>query len=307
MAQNVPAYGLYGESPADRFPDGLHIETISARSTVHAWRIRPHRHQDLHQLFLVDEGGGVAEISGERHRLEPSTLMLVPPLVVHGFRFHPGTAGWVASIPARTLRRAIGDDAEVLHTLGRPVVLRPDGEPVSARIRTFMEEAFAEFAAARRGRDHALAAHAGLLLLAFARAIGDPAAAAGRSDPAGMLVARYLERVEATFTMHLDLGVHAAALGVGIPHLTRVCRRLLGRSALAVLHDRVLLEAKRNLVYTSMTVSEVAFRLGFSDPAYFSRFFTARAGMPPSNFRSTVLLGPGLGEPDLSPGPKRAP
>ena len=56
---------------------------------------------------------------------------------------------------------------------------------------------------------------------------------------------------------------------------------LLGRSAARVIQDRLMIEARRDLVYTAMSISQISFRLGFSDPAYFSRFFAKRAGVSP--------------------------
>ena len=53
-----------------------------------------------------------------------------------------------------------------------------------------------------------------------------------------------------------------------------------------MVHTRVLLEAKRELVYTSAAVSEIAYALGFDDPAYFTRFFSKRTGMAPRTFRA---------------------
>lgn len=49
---------------------------------------------------------------------------------------------------------------------------------------------------------------------------------------------------------------------------------------------RVLFEAKRQLRYTSKAVSEIAYALGFDDPAYFTRFFSRRAGMSPRAYRA---------------------
>src|SRR5258707_9943947 len=52
-----------------------------------------------------------------------------------------------------------------------------------------------------------------------------------------------------------------------------------------VLEERLVLEAKRNLTYTNMTVAQIAYYLGFMDPAYFSRFFSKLAGESPAAFR----------------------
>lgn len=52
-----------------------------------------------------------------------------------------------------------------------------------------------------------------------------------------------------------------------------------------VVHERLLQEARRMLRFSGMPVGEISYQLGFADPAYFSRFFTRRAGVPPSQFR----------------------
>jgi len=62
-------------------------------------------------------------------------------------------------------------------------------------------------------------------------------------------------------------------------------RRYAGQSAQALVHQRQLLEAKRLLVYSSMTLSQIADALQFSEPAYFSRFFKRLTGQTPSAFR----------------------
>jgi AraC family transcriptional activator of pobA len=51
-----------------------------------------------------------------------------------------------------------------------------------------------------------------------------------------------------------------------------------------------MLEAKRNLVYTNLTIKTVAETLGFSDPAYFTRFFKRQAGLSPKEFRQQLMV-----------------
>ena len=78
---------------------------------------------------------------------------------------------------------------------------------------------------------------------------------------------------------------YARALTVTPGRLTATCRRVMNRSPMQVVHDHLLIEAKRNLLYTSMTVQQVGYALGCADPAYFSRFFTQRTGVSPQRFR----------------------
>ncbi len=79
---------------------------------------------------------------------------------------------------------------------------------------------------------------------------------------------------------------YARALGVSLDQLNRGCRAATGRTPLQIVHDRLLAEAKRSLIYTSMSVQEVGFSLGFADPAYFTRFFAQREKCSPSQFRA---------------------
>lgn len=66
---------------------------------------------------------------------------------------------------------------------------------------------------------------------------------------------------------------YASELGITPAHLNSICRDLGGTSALHIVHDRVLLAARRDLGYTDKSIAGVAATLGFSEPSYFTRFF----------------------------------
>src|SRR6185437_13331941 len=97
---SVPAFYLYGESlqpPDERL---IHIETIAARSRLHDWIIRPHRHRDLHQLLLIEHGRVEARLDTQTALVRAPAVILVPPGAVHSFRFQPETVGVVVSFAA---------------------------------------------------------------------------------------------------------------------------------------------------------------------------------------------------------------
>lgn len=285
----IPAYWLYGERRDERFPDALHIETIVARSALHNWSIQPHRHDALFQFFLITQGGGRTRIDGQEHALAPGSTILLPPLVIHEFRFDPGTDGFVASVAESTLRRLFGREPDMAAALGNARVMPqpPEGGPLA--LEAAMRAALAEFAANLPGREPALSAHAEIVGLWFARAARRQRAMSEPvRDSRASLVRRFVEHVETSFRSHRSLTAYADELGVSAPHLSRCCRETLGHSAAGVIHDRLMLEARRDLVYTSMPISQISFRLGFSDPAYFSRFFAARAGMSPASYRASA-------------------
>jgi AraC family transcriptional activator of pobA len=281
---DIPRYRLYGEADEARELGFLHVETITARASLHDWTIRPHRHRDLHQVMAVAAGGGVMDLEGARLPFAAPALISTPPVVVHGFEFQPGTEGWVVTLSAEGLAAALAafGDPALAGVAGRPAQV-----PLSAEAAAETTGAFAaierEYRFPQPGRRAAILARLALALVAVARGatITDGSTAGG--DAA--LFARYRDLVEERFRQQPRIGALAAALALTDSRLNAVCRRVAGCSAQEVLHARVLLEAKRSLVYTSMTVAEVAYSLGFADPAYFSRFFARRAGVSPAAYR----------------------
>ncbi|HSG56759.1 MAG TPA: helix-turn-helix domain-containing protein, partial [Paracoccaceae bacterium] len=83
----------------------------------------------------------------------------------------------------------------------------------------------------------------------------------------------------------LAVGAYARELGASVPTLARACRTILQAPPGEVVRARVLLEALRHLTFTSDSLSAISDRLGFSDPAYFARFFKRRTGRTASQFR----------------------
>ena len=86
---------------------------------------------------------------------------------------------------------------------------------------------------------------------------------------------------------------YAAALSITPTHLSRIARTATGQAASQLILERIVREARRNLVYTNLPVSTIAFALGFNDPAYFSRIYTAATGRSPRAFRAQLHGGEG--------------
>jgi AraC family transcriptional activator of pobA len=82
---------------------------------------------------------------------------------------------------------------------------------------------------------------------------------------------------------------YASQLGITPGQLTRLCRDALGMSSLEVIHSRLIHEAQRDLVYTAVSVRQLADGLGFADEAYFGRFFRKQTGLTPREFRARAL------------------
>ncbi len=286
--QAVPAFFLYGErlqAPDERL---VHIETIAARSQLHDWTIRAHRHRDLHQIILSSRGSVEAQLDGRRTALSAPFVMVVPPGVVHAFAFEAGAVGLVLSF-APSLARELSEpthglldflDHTAALTLNRPAAQATD-------LWTLGELLLREFGRAAPGRQAALRGLLGALLANLLRLTSDLRAERAHAGLAAHeLVARFRRLIEQQFRRHIPLLQYAGALRTSESKLRRACIAITGQSPVELLHLRLLVEAERQLRYTSMPITQVAYHLGFDDPAYFSRFFSRRMGLSPRAFRA---------------------
>ncbi|MBC8129640.1 MAG: helix-turn-helix domain-containing protein [Rhizobiaceae bacterium] len=297
MTEAIPAYALYGDGDPASVPSGVHAETIRARSSALGWRIGAHRHGALYQGIWIASGHAQASVEGVEADLPAGSFAFLPPLVVHAYAFAPETVGIVVSVPSSVLAMGLAAAPGARGALARPILLpaagicRPDA---LAEAQFLFETILADHAGFALGRDATLNARALLIALWFAREAQEVAGAGEDQAPRRDLavVGRFLSEVEAHFLEPRPIAVYARSVGVSVPHLGRLCRAATGRPPLGLVHDRRLIEAKRLLVYTGAPVGEIARRLGFDSPAYFSRFFRDRTGRSPLAFRQAANEAP---------------
>jgi AraC family transcriptional activator of pobA len=70
--------------------------------------------------------------------------------------------------------------------------------------------------------------------------------------------------------------------------MSRLCQEQLGMTPMTLINARLILEAKRELAHSGLSVKEIAHDLGFSDAGYFSRFFRNHTKLSPSGFRECL-------------------
>lgn len=296
MTTTIPNYALYGDDAQPAWLGMVHFEKIHERSSFYKFDIDPHFHDGLIQLLYVTHGGGTVFIDGVSWPVHPQTLIVVPARHVHGFHFTPDVDGPVVTAAQRPLE-SIAEVAapDLLQHIRRPLVLGISG---SARHLDALMPLFD--AIERETREHTrgeIAAGTALLMAVFVQIARiatalhahEGADAAARSRKTAQ-VERFRALVDAHFREHRPVENYAAELCLTAGHLSRLCREVLGMSSLDVINARVVHEAERELVYSILGIKQIAGLLGFSDDAYFGRFFRKQTGRTPTEFRQAAHL-----------------
>ncbi|POT56085.1 AraC family transcriptional regulator [Citrobacter amalonaticus] len=282
----IPVFKLYGEQEGWPTPDLLHCESIHQRSSLYEWHIRVHQHAELVQLLYLHRGQASIEIEGQTTVMREPCIQIVPALSVHGFRFSPGTQGYVLSLALPLIDRLESQFFQPLSVLTTPQCV-----PVAqsrSQISLLFSALQREYDTDNEAREMMLFSLLGTLLVWLRRQDLTNVVQKDKTERKRSVMRLFARQVESHYREHISLVEYARRVGISVNVLNQLCREFHNCSALVVLHQRLMLEAKRSLQYTGMTISQVSDYLGFSDVTYFSRFFKRHADMSPKTYREII-------------------
>jgi len=288
----VPTVAFYGEAGDWSTAALLHSELLIERSRLHAWRIRPHRHNNLYQLFWLATGRGTARFDTQTLDLQSPCIAVVPERCVHEFEWSQDSTGFalsLASVLIHELHAQLGL-SDSMFRQAAVLEVHDETDFVDALFRQIQ----IEYARERELQEMALESLARSLAVWIARR----APASPRSKPArrGKLhFGRFTGLVEQHHKEQWTVAGYAHAIGVSASHLNAICQERAGASAKRLIQDRVLLAARRELAYTDKSIADVAASLGFTEASYFTRFFKRRMHMTPKQYRRHSGTYSGIG------------
>ncbi|MHC0443450.1 helix-turn-helix domain-containing protein [Flavobacterium sp. 3-210] len=96
--------------------------------------------------------------------------------------------------------------------------------------------------------------------------------------------------VEGHFSKHHDVAFYASKLNKSPKTLSNLFALVSNRPPISIIHDRIMLHARRQINYTNLSIKEIAYDLGYEDIQTFSRFFKNREGISPNQYRERVRL-----------------
>lgn len=289
MAESIPSFFVYGEPDRPLDVGFMHVETVMARKTVHLGHVQAHKHERMGQITFWTKGRGSYFIEDRVLDFSAPAVSFVPSGVVHGFTVEPEeTDAVVVSVADGAL---LPMQAQTTLALDLPTFAMGDADhPLWQRLASIMALLAEEYREARPGTDKALAALAAVALTEVARLAQESPASAGAG--AAALATDFRRLVDRHFRDNWPVDRYVDSLGT-TPHLlAKACRSAFGLSVKEFINERRLLEAKRLLLFTVRPVEDIAYEIGLKDAAYFSRFFKASAGVPPSEWRAAHLQGP---------------
>ncbi len=279
--------GLFGDQQAPLTASSIHYEPLQTRSQLYNYEISEHLHVDLMQLFWITSGGGMLLSAGRRIKIETPCILIIPTNTLHGFAFQSEVRGEVFTFSEQLFESWLSSNPVIFGHFEQLQYFAFKAESVSYKEVLDWKK---KLVAAIRSEDQVASFTAPLLFQLLLIAVYR--AEAGDKSLALTTDSRTLQHFKAYRVLlkrhgHKGKGVnyYAQNLGISGVHLNRICKTVVRQTALQVAHEYVIDEAGKYLYGTNYSVAEIAYFLGFKDPAHFSKLFKKIKGIPPGRFR----------------------
>ncbi|MEQ6291561.1 4-hydroxyphenylacetate catabolism regulatory protein HpaA [Vogesella sp. GCM10023246] len=257
-----------------------------------------HRHDRFFQVHYLASGQIRLYLEEQQYIADAPLFFLTPPTVPHAFITEEDADGHVLTVRQELVWQLLASlpRHETEARLMTPFCVELGKVPVDlAREAERLPQLFAllgeEYLAEGQDRDAALHGITQLLLVSLLRLSSQ----AGRNQHFRRedlhIYHRFNALIEQHYREHWALWRYAEHIGVTEARLNDICRRLADLPSKRLVHDRLLQEAKRLLIFSASSINEIAYHLGFKDPAYFSRFFLRDTGRSPSDYRAANRQG----------------
>lgn len=289
MVTNIPTYGINKFNRSSQPEIHYQVEIFDAQRSFQVEY--PHRHHGFYEILYLRAGSGVHVIDFKSYEIKPHSIFFLSPGQVHTLDLSDDVSGYIFLFTSefyllnKQNKNRLLEFPFFFHLQEETPPLYLENSPgIEKADYLFRQACEALLLEDREDKEESLAAILDLILLHCKQAypVNLPIKNTNRRR---MLVKRFKQLIEENYHLNYAVRDYAEKLAVTPNHLTETVREVTGRTSNDMIHERTIIEAKKLLRYTELSVSQVAYKLHFKDPSYFARFFKKHTGMSPDQFR----------------------
>lgn len=291
LHQEIKTYSLAEKSLAsphfllkkleDLYGDARGIKTV------------PHRH-DYYNIYFVEEGSGVHVIDFTEFQVEGRQLYFVLPGQMHRLQFNSPPKGRILSfteefVIANAIPEYLINDIYLFNDFGQspPLPVHESSLPVYQNLFSQIE-VFASIL-----EKYTLEAVGALVKLLLIQCNNHCSLHKTENpqflETSNHLLRNFKQLLNIHFSETHKVNDYADRLAVTADYLNKTVKSITGKSAKDHIQSKLITEAKRYLLFSSLSNKELAFSLGFEEAAHFNNFFKKNTGQTPVEFKTTLL------------------
>ena len=272
------------------------IKTLESMRDYDGSAGMPASSNNYFKIIWITRGTGIYRIDMQHFNILSGQLFCILPGEVHLIESGEELEGYVISFTRNFL--STGDiDPDMLHHPGgvtqllehcRAIQARKDSIPDMALI---MDKLLKEYNSSDAFRLELLRRYFKIFLIYISRQL-DTNGPLVRHTRAVGLVHRFMDLLNNNFKEMRMVADYARQLAVTPNYLNESIKKSTGYPASYHIRQRIALEAKRQAAYSDVCMKEIAYHLGFSDSAHFSKFFKNTTGMNFTDFKKEKFAIP---------------
>lgn len=283
----IPVYSLHNFSSPERNTQPFQVEVFDANR--HFSVKYPHRH-DFFEVLYLSGGSGYHVVDGNKYEIQPPCVFFLSPGQAHKIEFSNDIDGYIF-IFTREFYLINQSNQNRLIEFPFFFTIRQDNPPLLLEHQKdvlFLESLFQKGVAEMAREKFSVDLLRSLLdlILTFCATLYKSEENQLNKGKGHILVKKFFELVEENYAKNLTVNEYADRLAVTANHLTQTVIQLTGKTSSQIIKTKQVLESKRLLVHTSLSVTEIASHLNFSDQSYFAKFFKRETGISPLQYRS---------------------
>lgn len=281
QSEHFPVLGIQDFSEKQNSGDQILFNELHGERSIDL----PHKH-DFFIINIFEKGQGIHIIDFVSHQIKDHQIHLVFPDQVHQWDIEKGTVGYQLMISR-------GWFENLLSSL-RFSTLFYQKHPVVDFSEDIFQSVLYEFQSIQKEMQakkifwEMIQKRCEIISLLISKTVEEAFKdyEAFHNNP---VISKYLSLIDLNFKKERSVSFYAEKLHISANYLNIISKKNLNISASSLIQNRILLEAKRLLKVSEMSVKDIVYDLGFYDHASFSKFFKSNTGMTPSQFKVKTI------------------
>lgn len=252
----------------------------------------PHKH-DFYVTVLFTTGRGVHEIDFRSYAIIPGSIFLLKPGQTHNWAFTEAPEGFVffhsqSFYETTYTNRSLNSFPFFYSSQNSPCFYLKNNNLVL--FENLFHSVYEEFSTNKLMKQQKLCSLVDLIYIELTQLSTDQSLnTIIKSKNYSIKIHELEQLIESNYLTEKSPKAYAQMMNMSAKHLNRISKETLGKTTSDLITERVILEAKRLLIYSKNNFSEIAWTLGYSDYAYFSRVFKSKSGCSPSAFQKQQI------------------
>lgn len=250
---------------------------------------KPHKFH-FYSLFFYTSGKGHQMIDFEWYPVKKDNAVLIAKNQVISFNTTEQLKGFCLFFSPEYLEKHVGNlPKELLSGLFSPQLFNPVIQTSNNTIGEYIRLLQQEFYTKQNGNKSTIISSLFVIILTKVAQITEKQLPEIKNESHLRVFSKFTALLEEKFTESRNASFYAQELAITYKHLNTICKKIINKTAKQYIDDYIILEAKRSLVNSEITSSELSYALGFNEPTNFIKYFKKHAGLTPKSFKYQLL------------------